>query len=241
MSVVGLDIGTTASKGIVLSNQGEILGRTYREYKVITPNETWLELDPNQVWESVKSILKELSLIQNTEKIQALSVSSMGDTITPFDESFNPLYNSILAFDTRSILEAQELGSRLGKEWIFKTTGMPLHPTYSACKILWIKNHLPYIFNKTYKFLCYEDYISIKLGSEAMISFSNAARTMFFNMRNMKWSQEILNECSIKEDQLSKPCPSGTVIGNVSKKLANELHLPEDVLIISGGHDQPCG
>ncbi|MCX6089078.1 MAG: FGGY family carbohydrate kinase [Candidatus Atribacteria bacterium] len=208
MSIIGLDVGTTTSKGIVLSDQGEVLGKTYREYKVITKNETWLELDSNQVWESVKSILAELAFISNKDKIKAISVSAMGDTITPFDELLHPLYNSILAFDTRSITEAHTLGSRLGEEWIFKTTGMPLHPTYSACKILWIKNNLPKVFHKTSRFLCYEDFISMKLGSGAAISFSNAARTMFFDINKLTWNQKILNECSIQEDQLSKPMKS---------------------------------
>ena len=241
MSVIGLDIGTSSAKGILLSNRGQVIGKSYRGYAVSSKSKSHFELTPNQVWEAIVSILNELSSLDNKRNIKAISISAMGDTVTPFDHQLVPLHNSLLAFDTRSARETTFLSEKLGEKWVFKTTGMPIHSTYSACKILWLKNHYPRIFDKTVKFLCYEDFIASRLGADYTISYSSAARTLFFDLHQKSWNEKILNLCSVREDQLSRPCPSGISIGHLSKKVAKETALSEKTQIICGGHDQPCG
>ena len=110
-------------------------------------------------------------------------------------------------FDTRSQEEAEILGKQLGDEWLFNTTGMPLHAMYTACKILWLKRNSPEVFSKTKKFLCYEDYIVAKLGAVPSISFSNAARTMIFDLKQNKWNDRILDVLGIDESNLATPVP----------------------------------
>jgi len=240
VSLIGLDVGTTACKAVVISNEGHLLGKLQKEYSIIK-NNGWLELDPIYVWNSIKSLLVKISRLSGTERIEAISVSAMGDTVTPFDNHLNPLYNSILAFDSRALSETQMLNEILGREWIFRVTGMPLHPMYSACKILWLKNNLPEVFEKTSKFMCYEDYILAKLGSEHVISYSSAARTMMLDICSKQWDGKIIDTCGIDMDKLSKPVPSGTVIGEIDRKLAEEVNIDKNVKLVSGGHDQTCG
>jgi len=131
MGVIGLDIGTTACKAVFLSDDGRVTGKSYREYPVIAKQENWFELDPEIVWESTKIVLAEAAKLSRGETVDAISVSAMGDTVTPFDKNLKPLYNSILAFDTRADIESGILGDRLGRDKIFSITGMPLHPTFS--------------------------------------------------------------------------------------------------------------
>jgi xylulokinase len=181
MSVIGLDLGTTACKAIALNADGKVIAYSMQEYDVAENEKGFVELNPQDVWESVRSVLRGVAGQTENDPIQAISISAMGDTVTPFDESLRPLSNSILAFDTRSQAEAEILGKQLGDEWLFNTTGMPLHAMYTACKILWLKRNSPEVFSKTKKFLCYEDYIVAKLGAVPSISFSNAARTMIFD------------------------------------------------------------
>jgi xylulokinase len=240
MSIAGLDVGTTGCKVVVISADGFMLANSNQEYNIIKPRNGWTELDSDEVWECVKQALNEVANKTTHDPIEAISISSMGDTVTPFDRKFKPLYNSILAFDTRTADEAIILKNELGKEWIYNTTGMPPHAMHTACKILWIKRHLPEVFRKTYKFLCYEEFIMARLGAQFTTSYSNAAFTMLFNINKKVWEQKILQKCDIGQEQLPKTIHSAAVVGKISKKLSHELGLPEKIKLISGGHDQAC-
>lgn len=243
MSVVGLDIGTTACKAVAVNDIGEIISTSMLEYRPIKTQSGYIELNPKNVWDSVKNVLIKIS--KDTDKkdpVKAISISAMGDTVSPFNEKMEPIYNSILAFDTRSTAEADFLENRLGKEWIFKITGMPVHPSYSASKILWIKRNLPKVFKKTTKFHCYEDYIFIKLGLEkTVISYSCAGRTMLFDIQKKKWNEKILSACGIDHNYLATPQPSGKIIGKINEDVAKEVGFPKNTTLIIGGHDQTCG
>jgi xylulokinase len=126
MSVIGLDVGTTACKAIALNSEGLIIGESMQEYQVIKTKAKLVELNPLEVWEKVKNVLGAVANQTIKDPLQAISISAMGDTVTPFDKKLQPLYNSILAFDTRAEREAELLGNKLGKDWLFYTTGMPL-------------------------------------------------------------------------------------------------------------------
>ena len=143
MSVVGLDLGTTACKAVAINDVGEIVSKSMLEYLPVKAQSGYRELNPESVWDSVKKVLTKIS--EDTHKkdpAKAISISAMGDTVSPFNENTESTYNSILAFDTRSTAEADFLENRLGKEWIFKITGMPVHPSYSASKIPVSYTHL---------------------------------------------------------------------------------------------------
>jgi xylulokinase len=243
VSVIGLDLGTTACKAIAVNDVGEIISKSMLEYKPVKTQSGYIELNPKNVWNSVKKVLIKVS--EDTRKkdpVKAISISAMGDTVSPFNENIEPTYNSILAFDTRSTAEADFLEISLGKEWIFKITGMPVHTSYSASKILWVKRNLPNVFKKTDKFLCYEDYIFTKLGLEKpAISYSCAGRTMLFDIQKKKWNEKILSVCGISNDYLATPQPSGKIIGKINEDVAKEIGFSKNTNLVIGGHDQVCG
>lgn len=241
MSILGLDIGTTGCKAIVINNEGRILSRAIGQYLMIHTQAGWAELDPTDVWKEIKSLFRQVSAEVSNDPIQAISVSAMGDSITPCDQNMHPISNSILAFDTRNIQEAKFFENTLGREWIFQKTGQPVHPTYSITKILWLKNNNPQIFKNADYFLCFEDLITGLLCGEAVFSYSSAARTMAFDINDYSWNEDILEIASIDAKKLAKPMASGTVVGRIQKDLAKEFHFSENVKIIIGGHDQPCG
>jgi len=177
----------------------------------------------------------------NSDPIEAISVSAMGDGITPCDQNFSPVSNSILAFDTRNIAEAEEFEQQFGKEWIFKMTGQPVHPTYSITKILWIKKHLPEVFEKAAYYLCFEDFITVLLCGIAASSFSTMSRTMAMNINELCWNDDLLKFASVDSSKFARPAFSGTMLGPIRKEIADELHLSQNVKVVVGGHDQPCG
>ena len=239
MSLMGLDVGTTGIKAMAFTPEGKVLARAYREYPELYPKPGWVEMNPNEIWRFTREAIREIALKTKKDPIKALSFSVLGEAVTPLGKEGKPLYNSITSIDKRSTEEARWLEETLGKEYLFQRTGMPAHPSYTVSKILWIKNHRPGIFEKTWKFLLYEDFFLYRLGFEPVTDYSLAARTMAFDIHTKAWSDEILQKSGVDKSLLARALPSGEVVGKISPKIAKELGLSLDTVAVLGGHDQP--
>jgi len=241
MSLLGLDIGTTGCKAVAFNEEGALLARAYREYSLLHPNPGWAELDVNLLWKKIKEVIFDVANKTRSNPIKALSVSTQGEAVVPVTKDGKPLYNFSVSFDKRTEPQCQWWQEEIGKEEIFQITGMPLHPMYTINKIMWLKENRPDIYRKAYKFLCVEDFVIFKLGAFPAINHSLAARTMCFEIREKKWSERILSLAGVRKELLSEPKPSGCPVGKVNSKIAEELNLKSDVVVVTGGHDQPCG
>ncbi len=237
---MGLDIGTTGTKAVIFDEEGKILSQSYREYTLLKPNPGWLELDPAIVWESVQTVIREAVKENKGSPVRAMATSALGEAVTPIDKEGNPLYNTVIAMDIRAIPQSEWLGERLGKKRLFEITGMPLHPMYSINKILWFKENIPDVYNNTWKFLCWEDLFSLRLGLKPVIDYSLASRTMAFDIVKKRWSEEIMEVAGLEGKQFAEARPSGYVIGEIPREIAESLGLKPGVVVTTGGFDQPC-
>ncbi len=241
MAIGGIDVGTSGCKVVIFDLKGAVLSQAYREYPFLVPQPGWLEIDPELIWSAVVEALKEAVLVLK-EPLEAIGVTSHGESMVPLSKEGRALTNLICNFDTRSHRYVEFWKERLGEWPIYQITGMPIHGMYTANKILWLRDNMPQVFEKTWKFMCVEDYVLFRLTGEGpFIDFSLAGRTMMFDVRKKRWSPEILRLMGIDEDRLSNPVPSGTVAGKLSKSVAEEIGLGRRPLVVSGGHDQPCG
>jgi len=240
MCLMGLDIGTSGCKATIIDFEGNIKGQAYKEYSLLSPYPGWQELDPNLVWNSVKEVIVKSLSYNMSESIKALSVSSFGEAATPIDCNGKVLYNSIIYIDSRGQEEAKYLKEMLGHEKILRITGASVHPMYTINKIMWMKRHKPEVYKNTWKFLLFADFILYRLGAKPHTDYSLAARTMAFDVINKRWSSEILECAGVEEDKFGEPVQAGTVVGQISKSIAGELGLPENLILVAGGHDQPC-
>jgi len=241
MSLMGLDVGTTGCKAVVFNAEGKILAQAYREYPLLHPRAGWAELNMEVVLKKVEESIKEASLQARADPIKALSISTQGEAFVPIDEKGNLLTNGPVSFDSRGEEFIEWWRKKLGPERIMKITGMPLHPMFTLNKILWLKKNHPDIYRKAHKFLCCEDLIIYKLGLPPTIDYSLASRTMAFDILKKEWSEEILSLADIEKSLLPDVLPPGTVVGEIPRKIADRLHLRAKVLVVTGGHDQPCG
>lgn len=227
MALLGLDVGTTGCKAIVYNTKGELLGSCYQEYQIITETGRF-EIDPNLVWESVRKVLT-CAAEESPEPVEAIGISSFGESVVPLDREGNVLANAILYTDPRGEEECKFL------EEFTPITKVSAHPMYSIAKILWQKNNQPALFSKVWKYLLFEDFILYRLTGNCMISYSEATRTGCFDVANKCFSQAVLSAAGLSADLFSTPVPSGTICGRVKN-----FPLLESAVVTTGGQDQIC-
>ncbi|MBU0478675.1 hypothetical protein KKC91_08920 [bacterium] len=240
MSLLGIDVGTTGCKAAAFSEDGICLASAYREYDILHSRPDWAELDSQEVLTLVKSSIAEVAAQTRKDPISALSVSSMGEAMTPVTEDRKILGNCILSSDIRGGEHIESLSKEIDQQSFYEINPNILGLNYSLPKLLWLHQYDPECYAKTYKFLLWGDLITFMLGGEAVTSYSLANRTLFFDIRKEDWSDKLLTINKISREKLPKPVPSGTIAGTVSNLIAKELNLDNGVKIVVGGHDQCC-
>jgi len=245
MYLLGIDVGTSGCKINVFTLEGNIVSSASREYSEYSPKPGWTELNPDEVWNALKASIKEGVSRTPSDEIKALSFSTLGsEVMVPVDKKGKWVYPAISGYDARGEGYQDQLkmwNETLGALRIFQITGMPMQYNVAANKILWLRENMPKVFNKTCKFVSFQDYLVWKLTGNFAIDYSMASRMMLMDIHKKAWSAEMLNIANISEDMLSDPCPSGVVVGEVSAEVAEEIGLSGGTAVVSGGHDQACG
>ncbi len=239
MYVMGLDMGTSGSKAVVFDEHFNVIYNAYREYDLSLPGDGLIELDPELVWGKICEAIEEANAATEG-KTQAVAISAIGDVILPLDNAGDPIRDAIIDFDPRGKKEIDAFVNRFGVKKFFDISGMPPLFIGSLAKILWIKENEPEIFRNVGRWGTFEDYLVQKLCGKAYVSFSEAARTMLFDIRKKEWSAPIIKEAGIALSQLPEAVKSARKLGKISEDLAKRLGFKGDVEIISGGHDMVC-
>ncbi len=239
MSLVGIDIGSTGTKAVLFNADGEVLGQAYREYPEQHPGPGRFELDPGQVWEAFIAVVSEVAAHSGGDSVQALCISAQGEAFVPIDEHGSFLYGSILSYDGRAQEQVEELAGAVGERRIFEITGMPIHPSFTLPKLMWLRDNEPEVYANTYKYLLWPDVICFKLGLPPLLDWSLAGRTMAFDVVGREWSETMLEAAGITSELLPAPIRPGEVVGHLPRRAAEQLGLSTDCLVVAGGHDQP--
>lgn len=240
MYILGIDVGTSGCKAAVIEENGSIRRTAYREYAVLSPRTGWLELDAEQVWQNVIACIAECCADGLGKHISALAVSTQGEAIIPVAGDGTPLDHAIVTFDTRNQEDCHEFASQVDPKEIMRQTGAPIHPMFSLTKILWFRRQRPEIYRRAWKFLCFGEYIAMRLGAEPCIDYTMAARTMAFDIHTMTWSATILSVCGLPREKLPDPVAAGTPIGTACSADALQAGLSPGTRILAGAHDQTC-
>ena len=234
MIIGGLDIGTTGCKIALYDNNKQLLETYYHEYNA-THQDGCHEINFSDVKTGVFSVLK---LALSNYKIDALGVTSFGETFAMLDENDNILTQSMLYTDPRGKDECDFISKTFGKEWLTLNTGAQPHPMYSIYKILWLKNNNTVAFKNCKRILLGEDFIIYSLTGIAQIDYSLAARTGAFDIEKKCWIANIFNTLDIDINLMSKVVPSGTIAGVIKSDVKKELGIDYDITIVNGCHDQ---
>ncbi len=242
MSLMGIDVGTTGTRAVAFDEEGRVLAQAYREYPLLNPADGLYELEPERVWSDLASCLQKVNADPAvvSDPVVALAVSSQGEAVVPVARDGTVLANSPVSSDLRGIPQAQQMAQEFGSGYLYDITGQFVDPLYSLTKILWWKQTQPNLYEKTWKFLCYGDFVVMKLGLEPVIDYTMAARMMAFDIRSLGWSGDILERLGVGNERFARAVPSGTLIGTIPDQFAEGLGFKRNVKVVAGGHDQPC-
>ena len=236
MYYIGVDLGTSALKLVMMDSRGELVKSVSKEYPLYFPHSGWSEQNPTDWFLAVKEGLKELAA-GAAEKIAGISFGGQMHGLVILDKDDNVLRPAILWNDGRSTKETDYLNNVIGKEKLSELTANIAFAGFTAPKILWVKNNEPEIFEKISKIMLPKDYISYMLSGSFCTDYSDASGMLLLDVKNKKWSQEMIKICSISEDMLPKLYESYEIVGNIKPELAKELGLNEDIKIIAGAGD----
>ncbi len=231
MKTVAIDIGTTTLKCALFEN-GEKIGYFGKEYSLITKDSEVYQ-DSND-W--VKLLSEGIKSFGDLTGLSGVCISSQGITILPVDENGKPIGNAVSWLDVSAKEQTAEIEELFGKDEIYRVTGKKLLPDYSLPKIKrYVENGV-----KAYKYLMPSDYIYYLMCGEYYTDYTMASGTMLFDVNKREYDKKLLDWCGIKEDNLAKPLPFGTVIGKVTKKGNEIFGLPENTPVVLGAQDQKC-
>lgn len=237
MAFAGMDVGTSGCKMLVYDLNGNVIFKASRRYTE-TGSGGYRELDPVMVLENVKQVLKEVG--ENCpEPVEAMAVTSLGESVVCLDENDRVLANSMLTGDCRGIPETERIIREMGAQRIFEITGLPPNELYGLPKYMWLNENTDAIC-KAKAILYYEDFVGYVLTGERKVSYSSAARSMAFDIRKLDWSEDMLAMAGIRIGQMSRPVPPCSTIGTILPQMARELSLNPDMKLVVGGHDQSC-
>ena len=239
---LAIDLGTTGCRSIIFNSSLEELAESYREYGLITPQEHYVEQDANLWWaltiETAKEAIRKAGLSKGD--IKGISVSSQGITLVPVDEQINPLCNAISWLDVRAKQQGQQLQEDFGMRRMFTLTGKPIDAVYFLPKLLWMKEEMPELYKKTWKFLMPMEFLIGKLTGNCVTDHSMASGTLMYDIKGHVWSREILDKYGISEEQLPELKWSGEVAGTVLPEVAEKLGVDETCVVAVGAQDQRC-
>ncbi len=231
---LGIDIGTTGIKALVVNEAGNVLDMYNYDLKLNTPKPAWAEQNPEDWFEGTFQLLKMISKKHN---ISALSFSGQMHSLVPLDKKNNVIRPAILWCDQRTTVECKEATEALGgEEKVIKRIGNPILEGFTLPKILWLKKNEPHNFSKMDSFLLPKDYVIYRLTGVKGIEWSDASGTAVYNVRTRKWDDELIEKLGLSETLFPEILPSNSIRGYIRKAILNELGWKK-VPVISGGAD----
>ena len=239
----GIDAGTTNIKTTAFDENGNriafISEKTPTE-KVVYGNEHFYEFNAEKIFAVILSELRKISELTGGYQIRGVAVSSMAESGIPVDRYFRPLSYAIAWYDTRSDRQATELSQKLGDYHIYEITGHFSSYKFGITKIMWFKQNHPELYDRTKYWMTINEYILFRLSGERVCDYSIASRNLCFNIREHRWSDEILETAGVRKDLFCSPVPGGTAIGKITDEVAELTGLPAGIVVSTGGHDHSC-
>jgi xylulokinase len=237
-ATIGVDVGTSATKGILLAEDGRILAQASADYPLLTPRPGWTEQDPEAWWRAAVAVLRELSA--SPAEIAGIGLSGQMHGSVFLDHAATVLRPALLWNDARTGEECREIERRVGAERLIAITGNRASAGFQAPKILWLRRHEPEHYARLAHVLLPKDLIRLRLTGAMATDVADAAGTLLVDLTQRRYSEELLSALEIPASWLPEAHEGTTVTGRVTAEAADLTGLPEGVPVVAGGGDNAC-
>lgn len=240
--LLGVDIGTYESKGVITTLDGEVLSMQVSPHDLIIPQQGWAEHDPEAMWwgdfvSITQRLIEDAGVAP--EQIAAVGVSTIAPDVLPVDENVNPLREGAILYgvDTRAADEIVELNEQIGEDRIFELTGNALSAQSTGPKILWLKKHEPEIYRKAHMFVTGTTFIVARLTGNFVIDHLTASFMLpLYDLEKREFTTELTDQI-VELERLPKPCWTTDIAGYVTADAAAKTGLAEGTPVIVGTAD----
>lgn len=237
MLFIGVDLGTSAVKLLLMDETGKILKMASKEYGLSFPHPGWSEQDPQDWYSQSIAGLKELLAGCDKSQVAGISFGGQMHGLVALDDKDQVIRPAILWNDGRTTKQVAYLNEVIGKDKLSAYTANIAFAGFTAPKILWMKEEEPENFARIAKIMLPKDYLAYRLSGSFCTDYSDASGMLLLDVKNRKWSEEMLAICGISQEQLPRLYESYEVVGTLFPKVAEELGLSSEVKVIAGAGD----
>lgn len=237
MYYIGVDLGTSAVKLLLMEGNGKICNIVSNEYPLSFPHPGWSEQKPEDWWDAVVDGVKKLVDGYDASQVAGISFGGQMHGLVILDKDDNVIRPAILWNDGRTSKETNYLNDVIGKDKLSEYTANIAFAGFTAPKILWVKENEPENFAKIAKIMLPKDYIAYKMTGVHSCDYSDASGMLLLDVKNKCWSKEMMDICDVKEEQLPKLYESYEVTGNLTEEAAAALGLTTNCKIAAGAGD----
>lgn len=237
--VIGVDIGTTATKAVLFASNGAAVANHQIEYPLYSPTPNTAEQDPNEILTAVVSSINYIVKKANVacDSILCVSFSSAMHSVIAVDEKGTALTRCITWADNRSAPYTEKIINEMNGHKIYERTGTPIHPMSPLSKLVWLRHENPSLFEATYKFISIKEFIFYQLFHKFVVDYSIATATGMCNLKQLDWDEEALNVAGIKKEKLSEIVPTTSIFTGLSAEFAKKLNLLKTTPFVIGASD----
>lgn len=236
------DLGTSGNKATLFSSDGSLQCSVIKEYPTRYPANGWVEQNADDWWNAVVTSTRELLAMSAIPAADIAAVSFSGQMMGCLlvDAQGNPLHPALIWADTRSAKQEADIIRKAGMERVYRITGHRASASYSAAKLLWLKENHPQCYRRAHKMLHAKDYIVYRLTGEFVTDYSDASGTNLLDLSARRWSDELLYALDIRKELLPQLHASTHVAGGVTHSAAQACGLAEGTPVVIGGGDGSC-
>ena len=237
MLYIGIDLGTSACKLLLVDEGGAVLNEVTKEYPLSFPQPGWSEQNPEDWRKAVTQGVPELLAGFDAAQIAGIGCGGQMHGLVALDEHDNVIRPAILWNDGRTAKEVDYLNNEIGREKLSQYTANIAFAGFTAPKLLWMRENEPELFAKIRKIMLPKDYINYKLTGVHCTDYSDASGTLLLDVANKQWSRKMCEICGISEKMLPKLYESWQVVGTLKADVAKTLGLPPSVKVCAGAGD----
>jgi len=239
--LLGIDIGTSGAKTLLVNELGELIALAWKEYGIDTPRPGWAEQHPETWWNAAKMtisrVIRKASI--DPKKIAGVGLSGQMHGTVLLDRNLEVIRPAIIWADQRAKRQCEQIYTRVGRERLTRLTANPVAAGFMAATLLWLRENEPRTFLATDRVLLPADYVRLHLCGRVCTDQSSASSTLLFDVQRRQWASELLELLELPSRILPPVAESVSVAGHVTREAASETGLAEGTPVACGGGDQP--